>query len=326
MPEQPKLNPEQPNELFKNFFVTADALIPGMDTIGLQGIHIDIQPVEQQDTWSIKEGHQFKRDFSSRESAGDAAQSNSFIGLFPFEKLRQDPELCERLKNQIIIDIGAGRTPICYLKMLDFNPKGYIAVEPYFAEDLLKNFEALGRKKEDYTEMSPPLPSLSEMFDHIILGKELPTKKEGPLVEHITDQEAHRFAGAVESSESTTKSGKKLIPFSIAQEDILSFLKRLPDNSVSLFASGIDAHIMGTYHGEIYSDQERYKKNLEYVDALNKEFYRVLDPQGVFIMKKQDLADETVLTPRNEDGISLEWHEEHNGLRYMYKAEQGAKA
>jgi len=58
------------------------------------------------------------------------------------------------------------------------------------------------------------------------------------------------------------------IPFAVVAEDMLGFLRRLPDNSVSIFCSGIDLAIIprGNYRDEVA-----------------KEIMRVLDPNGVYI-------------------------------------------
>lgn len=57
-------------------------------------------------------------------------------------------------------------------------------------------------------------------------------------------------------------------PFSIVQEDMLNFLKRLPNDSVSILCSGIDY--------EILPDQK-------YRDETAEQIERVLDPKGAYI-------------------------------------------
>jgi hypothetical protein len=70
------------------------------------------------------------------------------------------------------------------------------------------------------------------------------------------------------------------IPASYVQEDMLTFLKRLPDNSVSIFACGIDCYILND--------------NLDYIENLEKEIARVLSFNGVCVRKGQDLAADPV--------------------------------
>ncbi len=58
------------------------------------------------------------------------------------------------------------------------------------------------------------------------------------------------------------------IPIAIVPEDALKFLKRLPDNSVSILASGIESYII---------------ENRMYRDRLGREIVRVLSPNGAVI-------------------------------------------
>lgn len=58
------------------------------------------------------------------------------------------------------------------------------------------------------------------------------------------------------------------IPFTIVVEDMLSFLKRIPDSSVSIICSGIDR--------DVISD-DKYREGVE------KEVVRVMDKKGVYI-------------------------------------------
>lgn len=78
-------------------------------------------------------------------------------------------------------------------------------------------------------------------------------------------------------------------PAVVVNEDMLSFLKRLPDNSVSIFCSGIDYYII---------PEQNYR------DEVAKEIVRVLNPNGVYIgeqqvghitLKKAEGIDETVI-------------------------------
>lgn len=58
----------------------------------------------------------------------------------------------------------------------------------------------------------------------------------------------------------------KKIPASVVPEDMLTFLKRLPESSVSLFISGIDGNIL---------------PDKGYIDCVENEIMRVLDPKGI---------------------------------------------
>ncbi|MCK9379222.1 MAG: hypothetical protein M0P97_03735 [Candidatus Moranbacteria bacterium] len=56
---------------------------------------------------------------------------------------------------------------------------------------------------------------------------------------------------------------------SFSADDMLTFLKRLPDNSVSIFISGIDANVLDG--------------NFRYIDEINREIQRVLNDKGAFV-------------------------------------------
>lgn len=57
------------------------------------------------------------------------------------------------------------------------------------------------------------------------------------------------------------------IPGSSVQDDMLHFLRRLPDHSVSILASGIDGYVI---------------PNREYFAAVSEEIKRVLHKKGIF--------------------------------------------
>lgn len=62
--------------------------------------------------------------------------------------------------------------------------------------------------------------------------------------------------------------GKPLIPAAVVQQDMLSFLRRLPYRSVSILTSGIDGFII---------------RDGKYIDETNLEIERVLYPGGTYI-------------------------------------------
>jgi hypothetical protein len=69
---------------------------------------------------------------------------------------------------------------------------------------------------------------------------------------------------------------KHHIPFSIVKDDMLSFLKRLPDNSVSITMSGIDRSVI---------------EDVPYRQDVLKEIERVLDPNGGFLSSDSFISD-----------------------------------
>ncbi len=85
------------------------------------------------------------------------------------------------------------------------------------------------------------------------------------------------------------------IPAAIESEDMLSFLRRLPDNSVSIFASGIDRNIIC---------------DNEYLQAVRDEIARVLHPEGAYICNESHalefvFEDITCEQPKERENIFL---------------------
>ena len=70
------------------------------------------------------------------------------------------------------------------------------------------------------------------------------------------------------------------LPFSLALEDMLKFLHRVPDKSVSLLAAGID-RCMIPEKWEVKSAPHRVNGN--YLDELSYQVKRVLHPQGMML-------------------------------------------
>lgn len=75
-------------------------------------------------------------------------------------------------------------------------------------------------------------------------------------------------SGVSWSSSVEPKHALNKIPVAIVEEDMLSFLKRLPDNSVSVLNAGIDKIVM---------------PDLRYRNSVAKEIIRVLNPQGGYV-------------------------------------------
>ncbi len=122
------------------------------------------------------------------------------------------PKEFSNFKNQIVVDLGAGKLPIAYVNATLAGAKAYIAVEPHY---------------------------FGVMCVQLLNTKFLKKKFSLP----------------------------KTIPTSLAPEGMLEFLRRLPDNSVSILASGIDVSII----------------NEGYADKVSNEILRVLHPQGAYV-------------------------------------------
>jgi hypothetical protein len=147
----------------------------------------------------------------------------------------------EKFKGQIVVDLGAGLLPSAYAFFSRFGVRGYVGVEKNFAPQLA---DGLGH-------------------GHTELQKDIAWRLS---FTPFRDRKMDQFP----QQECTP-------PASVVAQDMLSFLERLPDDSVSIFSSG------STYLFTPYED--------EYVRETIKEIKRVLHPDGAF------LGYESVLSP-----------------------------
>jgi hypothetical protein len=107
----------------------------------------------------------------------------------------------------------------------------------------------------------------------------------------------------------------KKIPFAVAAEDMLTFLKRLPDHSVGILSSGTDSYVM---YGGVRSDEDRQRVD-EYIQSVIKEIARVLHPQSVLLSTNSIIGTESgkLLEKSEEDSFSGE--EPYQGYYYVHK-------
>lgn len=209
-----ELERREPDEDKKVEIVPVEQLIPEIkppQTEGVKGV----------DYKTNKFGDPFILDFIEHE----------------FKQHTNDPEiwpaLKERLKNQVIVDLGAGSS-VGYILSAILGAEGYIGVDKYHTDDLRRQLEATSDS------------SIDEAINRFKLFS--------------------RSAKLYEAGKKP-EPGKDLIPASIAEDDMLSFLKRLPDNSVSVFTFGITHEIVAP----------------SYSSEVAKEIERVLSPDGLYI-------------------------------------------
>ena len=136
-------------------------------------------------------------------------------------------ELEKVFSGQIVIDVAAGSNTIGYRIANQAGARAYIAVEPVFTDSLLAALFC-----ERHPEFCPGSISLS-------------SEKEREM-----------------NRDSNPKAS-----ISIVAEDMLSFLKRLPDNSVSVWCSGVDNNVIS---------------DADYRASVAKEIVRVLHPDGAY--------------------------------------------
>ena len=152
------------------------------------------------DDFSSRKGN--RRDFGEAHSLGFAED------LLLNDEYRRD---LSRLKDQVVVDLGAGELPDGYLIALASGARGYIGVEPFYADMLIKRL--VTPASPEFDKRSPTrdcLISRAKMFN--LYGNGL-----------ASDLEWDNFDA---------------IPASVVGEDARTFLERLPDNSVSILSCG----------------------------------------------------------------------------------------
>lgn len=143
--------------------------------------------------------------------------------------------LTKRFRDQVIVDLGPGDYGEGYFLAASLGAKGYVGVEKFRQNMLEKNLKS------------------------------------------VTKESNNRYAESLhyfEAREGNIKPESDLIPASIVGEDMLSFLKRLPDNSVSILTSGIDSNII---------PNEKYRREVA------SEIQRVLNKNGVYMTCASDI-------------------------------------
>jgi hypothetical protein len=78
----------------------------------------------------------------------------------------------EVFKDQVVVDLGSGYRPFGYLIADQSGSKGYVAVEPAFAAELVNEITRLLNPDLDKSEIFPPVIELKDK-DHIL--KKIPT-------------------------------------------------------------------------------------------------------------------------------------------------------
>ena len=149
---------------------------------------------------------------------GYAAPGGQFTrALYEACLARRAGNLPGSLKGQSVVELGAGMMPHGYLIAATFEAKNYLAIEPYYADVLLKT---LGQAIEDQ--------------------------------KHVVAE----------------------IPWKVSSDDMLSALQKIPDESVSVLACGIEDCIL---------------PDAGYKAAVEAEISRVLSETGVFASSHSDL-------------------------------------
>lgn len=200
-PEVAKENIEAERISEKHTLVPIGEIFPNLD------FH-DLPTIEE----AVK-NNRTRKDNSSllRQDFGVGLRENFSVDL-RWKDNNKLTKLLEKIKGQIVVDLGAGADLSGYNFIASQNPSAYVAVEPFFPDHLKYYFDNLDKSPDVSQDMSKP-------------------------------------------------------KVAIAPEDMLTFLKRLPDKSVSIFNSGIDDTIIPR----------------EYAAEVSKEIERVVHPEGVAV-------------------------------------------
>lgn len=142
------------------------------------------------------------------------------------------------LKDRVVVDLasGAGKELRIYILANVAGAAGYIAVDKN--EDAIEELGVRARFGEWYEQEK---------------GKDEGELRKNKLQEINKDYGVKR---------------EKAIPISLVNEDMLTFVKKLPDNSVSFVMSGVDFNIMSDF---------------DYMGKVEEEVRRSLHPDGGYI-------------------------------------------
>ena len=158
-------------------------------------------------------------------------------------------EAAKSFEGQIVVDLGAGENLDGYILANIAGAQSYIAVEPWNIQRLYPLLSDNEKLKGD--------PEINGMIESMMRFIGTIPSYDKDLVKRIQERvQAH------------LKGGPRTIPTSVAAEDILTFLRRLPTDSVSLLACGIDRCMIG---------------NDEYASQVEEEITRTLNPKGAYL-------------------------------------------
>ena len=175
-------------------------------------------PEEFSDRFGGRRDWRERLDESRDMGLGYAAPGGQFTqALYEACLARRAGNLPGSLKGQSVVELGAGMMPHGYLIAATFEAKNYLAIEPYYADVLLKTLR------------------------------------------QAIEEQKHLVAE---------------IPWKVSSDDMLTALQKIPDESVSVLACGIEDCIL---------------PDAGYKAAVEAEISRVLSETGVFASSHSDL-------------------------------------
>jgi|GEM_PF-1691457 len=164
----------------------------------------------------------------------------------------------ESIEGQILVDLGCGRNLDGYIFAKIAGAKAYIGNDHVHIPRLYEKFNS-------YNGIGD-----SDLVEKITIMKNF--LQTDPRASWYNKETVSRIVGRMDKYLSRELD----IPVALVPEDMTTFLKRLPSNSVSVLTSGIDRQII--------SDK--------YIPEIESEIVRVLSPSGALISWR------SILTPK----------------------------
>ncbi|MGV8151574.1 MAG: hypothetical protein ACP5OG_00695 [Candidatus Nanoarchaeia archaeon] len=225
-------------------------MIKSLDLI-VNGSNIENLPTEEQ----IKNGYQHP------------APGNNHPRLFAWQFLYTDylVEAAKHWQDQVLVDIGCGIRLDGYIISKISGAKAYVAVEPYNISKFYQRLVSIKEKNGD-EDINEKIKRVQEFIQN--------KGYDNKVVEKINSNIDAHFEG-------------KQIPLALVAEDMVSALQRLPDNSVSIMAAGLDNCI-------IWSD--------EYSQLAEKEIARVLHLKGAYLAMCSRLKPKELILDSSFEG------------------------
>lgn len=202
-----------------------DKLVPGIN-LSLLSSTEKIKHI-QQEARSSETGSTF-----IGRAQGDTRALHNFMEFLFAWELKKDGEepwnsrnedrrfhlIKERFTNQIIVEIGSGKSMDGYNLANLVGARAYVAVDPFYARDVRDNLEE--RAEADRSQSTHPF-----LFPYLTWG----------IPDTIRNNETFK---------------KNNVQWNTVEEDALAFLRALPDSSVSVIMSGISETVIPQEHLE----------------------------------------------------------------------------
>lgn len=184
------------------------------------------------------------------KQSGPMAQGDDNPKLFAWKFLYNTDYLVEAAKfweGQTIVDLGCGRQLDGYITAKIAGASAYVGVDPYNLSRLYKRLTNQEERKGD-----------KELNEKILKVKE--------VIQTIRNYDEKIVAKIINNID-LHLNGKHL-PVTLIAEDMISALRRLPNDSVSIMTAGLDKCI-------IWENQ--------YAELAEEEISRVLHPRGAYL-------------------------------------------